>query len=256
MRQVVVAIFLTLYACLNCVSPAWGFDLQDINDRWQGSAHALNGINCTQCHQDQESKTIVATPSYESCQSCHEQAVDTFLLGKHGIRLLENKSPLTPAMANIPMQPSAHDRIMNCNTCHDVHSVNTVTAAVDACLSCHNDTHSLNYNQSPHGKLFVEVKATLPRPDAQSITCATCHLPRHVVGNGSNAKTGVNHNNTFTLLPRDRMVKEVCLNCHGMEYSFNNIFDDEVVESNFAYGSEQDLQTLQMIRAASANRSN
>ncbi|MEY2977818.1 MAG: hypothetical protein RLZZ435_1957, partial [Cyanobacteriota bacterium] len=44
--------------------------------------------------------------------------------------------------------------------------------------------------------------------------------------------------------------------CHGMEYSFNNIFDDEVVESNFAYGSEQDLQTLQMIRAASANRSN
>lgn len=254
--------FILVFCCCICVTlsgtlPVWGLtdqDVQEISDRWQSSAHAFNGINCTSCHQDRESKTLVYHPGYESCQSCHDKSVKTFLLGKHGIRLLENLSPLTPHMAQIPMQPSADDRIMNCNTCHDVHSVNTVPASVDSCLTCHNDSHSLNYNKSPHGQLFAESRAGLARPTSQSITCATCHLPRQILEPGSEPKIGVNHNNTFTLLPRDRMVKEVCMNCHGMEYSFNNIFDDEVVESNFSYPSRQDLQTLKMIREANVNR--
>lgn len=227
-------------------------ELQQITDRWQNSAHALAEINCTSCHQAENSQIIVAHPNHESCQSCHQTQVDTFLLGKHGIRLLEGESPLTPALAHLPMKGKALDKTMNCNTCHDVHSVNTALAAVDACLTCHNDAHSLNYKSSKHGQLWL-AQGRLPRPTEQSTTCATCHLPRQV--SESTEGVTVNHNSTYTLKPRDRMVKEVCMNCHGMEFAYNSIFDDDLVESNFARPPTQNLDTIEMVRALEQERS-
>lgn len=251
-RWVVFAIALLLWTPQAlAVSDA---ELQEITQQWQNSAHALAEVNCSSCHQDKQTKQFVAQPTHESCQSCHEQSVETFLLGKHGIRLLEGQSPLTPAMAHLPMKDDAQDRVMNCNTCHDVHTANTRVAAVDSCLSCHNDQHSRNYQNSKHAQLWQK-EGALPRPSAQSTTCATCHLPRHDIGTKSKAQVVVNHNNTYTLLPRDRMVKEVCMNCHGMEYSHNSIFDDELVTSNFARPPTQELQTLEMVRALETKRS-
>ena len=98
-------------------------ELVEINQLWEGSAHALADVNCSSCHQDSETKELVVQPTQESCQSCHEVAVETFLYGKHGIRISEGLSPLTPAMAHLPMKESAMDKQMNCNTCHNVHSV-------------------------------------------------------------------------------------------------------------------------------------
>jgi hypothetical protein len=87
--------------------------LDEISELWQGSAHAIANVNCSSCHQDEETKALIAHPDHESCRTCHEQAVETFLFGKHGIRLNEGLSPLTPAMAQIPderdRQASADD---------------------------------------------------------------------------------------------------------------------------------------------------
>ena len=224
--------------------------LNEINNLWRGSSHALADVNCSSCHQNEETKKFVANPNHESCQSCHDNEVETFLLGKHGIRILEGLSPLTPAMAHIPMKESAIDKQMNCNTCHDVHSVNTYTAAVDSCLTCHNDTHSLNYPNSKHAQIFADA-GSLPRPNEESITCATCHLPRQEI----NQTIVVNHNNTYTLLPRDRMVKEVCMHCHSVEYAYNSIFDDELVEANFARPPTLKLETFELVRALEKKRS-
>ncbi|MBE9029782.1 cytochrome c3 family protein [filamentous cyanobacterium LEGE 11480] len=224
--------------------------LETINQQWKGSAHALNDVNCASCHKDKKTKALVNNLGPESCKSCHEGEVDTFLLGKHGIRLLEKQSPLTPDRARIPMQADAHSKSMNCNACHNVHSVKTVPAAVDSCLTCHSDQHSLNYEKSKHAQLFQAKAARLPRPDQASVTCATCHLPRSLMDEDDEDSVFVNHNNTYTLLPRDRMVRDVCMNCHGMEYSYNNIFDDENVEANFDHASTQDLKTLEMMRTA------
>ncbi|MEM1278511.1 MAG: hypothetical protein AAGG53_00525 [Cyanobacteria bacterium P01_H01_bin.152] len=220
---------------------------------WQTSAHALNEVNCSSCHETSDTNEFVARPGVESCQTCHQQDVDTFFLGKHGIRLLEGNTPLTPAMARLPMQPDAMSLQMTCNSCHDVHSVNTVQAAVDSCLTCHSDTHSLNYENSTHAALFTADRS-LPRPSASSVSCATCHLPRHEVGSGDSVFTQVNHNNTYTLLPRDRMVKDVCMNCHGMEYSYNSIFDDDLVEANFDAPPTLALETFDLVRAFEERR--
>lgn len=224
--------------------------LQEIEQQWQGSAHALAEVNCSSCHQNEATKEVVAKPGVESCRSCHENSVDTFLLGKHGIRTLEKMSPLTPAMAHIPMKDSAKQLEVNCNSCHNVHSVNTAVAATDSCLTCHNDKHSLNYKDSPHAKMVSNLNE-LPRPNEGAVTCATCHLPRVKVGK----TVMVNHNNTYNLLPRDRMVKEVCLNCHGLEHAYNSIFDDEIVEINFARMPTQKMETFDLVRALEKKRS-
>ena len=224
--------------------------LEEIERQWQGSVHALSEVNCSSCHQNEETKAFIAHPTEESCRSCHENSVDTFLLGKHGIRTLEGLSPLTPTMAHLPMKASSLEQQMNCNTCHNVHTVDTYQAAVDSCLTCHSDNHSLNYKNSPHAQIFRQI-GTLPRPNADSVTCATCHLPREVSGE----TILVNHNNTYTLKPRDRMVKEVCMNCHGVEHAYNSIFDDELVEANFARPPNQELLTFKLVRDLEKKRS-
>ena len=239
--------FLSGEARADKISPT---QLEDIKQQWQNSPHALAEVNCSSCHQDEATKQLVVKPTEESCRSCHENSVETFLLGKHGIRTLESLSPLTPAMAHLPMKESARNTPMTCNSCHNVHSVNTAVAATDSCLTCHDDNHSLNYQNSPHAKIVANV-SSLPRPNQQAVTCATCHLPRTEVGE----TVLVNHNNTYTLLPRDRMVKDVCLNCHGVEHAYNSIFDDEIVEANFASPPTQKMETFELVRALEKKRS-
>jgi len=230
-------------------------ELQEINQQWETSVHALNDVNCASCHQSEETKAFVAKPDHESCQSCHENSVDTFLLGKHGIRTLEGQSPLTPAMARLPMQHDAFDKQMNCNTCHNVHTVDTQQASVDACLTCHNDQHSLNYKNSKHAKAVFASSDSLPRPGAESVTCATCHLPRTAQKKGDGTLlVKVNHNNTYNLKPADRMVGDVCMSCHGVEYSYNSIFDDDLVEANFDRPPTLSHQSFDLMRDAEKRR--
>ncbi|MGB7484965.1 MAG: cytochrome c3 family protein, partial [Phormidesmis sp.] len=234
-------------------------ELETINQQWQTSVHALNGVNCASCHQTEETKAFITQPTYESCQSCHENPVETFLLGKHGVRLLEGESPLQPKMARLPMKHDAFNQQMNCNTCHNAHTVNTLQASVDSCLTCHNDTHSLNYENSKHGKaVFAAIAAnpTLPRPSDEMVTCATCHLPRTAQKKGDGTLlVKVNHNNTYTLKPRDRMVGDVCMNCHGMEYSYNSIFDDALVKADFDRPPTLEHPSFKLVRAAEDKRS-
>ena len=253
-----LTIFLLLLIVIGMGFPAKATTEQELNEminHWYASAHALNQVNCTSCHQDSKTNDFVAKPSHESCQSCHEDAVNTFLLGKHGIRLLEGESALTPAMARLPMKHDVRHKQMNCNACHDVHSVDTMQASVDACLTCHNDNHSLNYKNSKHASLF-SASGELIRPGPTAVTCATCHLPR--VGTKKSDGTilvKVNHNNTYTLLPQDRMVSDVCLNCHGVEYAYNSIFDPELVEANFDRPPTLSLETFDLMRALEERRS-
>ncbi|MEM9904648.1 MAG: cytochrome c3 family protein [Cyanobacteria bacterium P01_D01_bin.44] len=250
--------FLTLVLCFSYALPVEATTQQELNEitgQWETSAHALNDVNCASCHQDSETNAFVAEPDHESCQSCHEDSVNTFLLGKHGIRLLEGETPLTPAMARLPMKHDAFQKQMTCNACHNVHSIDTVQASVDACLTCHNDTHSLNYKNSKHAELFA-AEGELPRPGATAVTCATCHLPR--ISTSSSEETAVvkvNHNNTYTLKPQDRMVGDVCMNCHGVEYAYNSIFDAELVEANFDRPPTLELETFDLMRAFEERRS-
>jgi predicted CXXCH cytochrome family protein len=196
---------------------------------WRSSIHAVSDVNCMDCHKGPAGPA--RTPGPKSCERCHRFEVESFHAGKHGVRYTLDQPPLAPAMARRPMKPDARASL-SCAVCHDPHRLDTRRAATEACLACHDDPHSTSFKHSKHFATPAQEDGG-GRVGPRAVTCATCHLPRTKVEGDEGTRVAVNHNNSFTLWPRDRMVKEVCLACHGLEFALTSILDDALVTSNF-----------------------
>lgn len=201
---------------------------------WAATSHAHAGVNCRDCHQPKDQPQWIARPGHEACNHCHERETKGFLEGKHGMRLAQqNLPPMTPALARLPMQPDAHDRVLGCTSCHGAHAFNTRTAAADACLGCHDDKHSRAYEGSPHERLW-RAEQSGAVPPRRGVACATCHLPRtiHQQDKGD-TRIRVEHNQNWNLRPNEKMVKSVCLNCHGLGFALDALADPALIANNF-----------------------
>jgi hypothetical protein len=192
---------------------------------WRASAHADTGVGCLDCHAP-------GAAAEASCSRCHGFEDKTFRTGKHGVRRAVGLPDLSPADARLPMKPDAPARL-GCGTCHEPHSVDTRAAAVEACRACHDDRHTRAFAASPHARTLMHSRGE-ERPAAASVTCATCHLPRVEHESEGGWRVAVNHGNTLTLRPRDRMLKMVCQDCHGLRFALSALYDDALVERNFA----------------------
>ncbi|MCP5163184.1 MAG: cytochrome c3 family protein [Hahellaceae bacterium] len=218
-------------------------------EAWANSAHALSGINCGACHTndsnpmapDRADDTRHAgwqnTPDITGCRNCHENQWQGFTQGHHGMRLdarlagNKNKpaSPLQVADARLPMNPDAGHQSLTCNSCHDPHEPDLKKAATEACLGCHADKHSQNFNRSPHGQLWQQ--ALVDTRDIESaVSCATCHMPRLL---GEQGAIHVEHNQSSTLRPNEKMIRPVCMNCHSLSESIDALADPLLIERNF-----------------------
>lgn len=222
--------------------------------RWKRSIHALKKVNCMDCHTG-AGGAFYRRPDEASCKRCHRFEVESFHGGKHGARRALNLTPLRPEDARLPMKAVGNNRPkqVGCGTCHDPHTVDTRPAAVDACLSCHDVLHSRSFGGSKHSATLRASTEGL-RHGPQAVTCATCHLPRMKVEEEKRPRVAVNHNNTFSLRPRDRMVKMVCLTCHGLELAMTSIMDAQLVRNNFKGRPRQRLETFLMIEALLADK--
>ncbi|OZG71159.1 hypothetical protein BTA51_22555 [Hahella sp. CCB-MM4] len=207
----------------------------EVMDDWLQTSHAAAGVNCSGCHQSSGS-TWVDKPGLESCQSCHQQEAETFLQGKHGMRLAGSGdlplSPMTPAMGRLPFKTDALETELTCTTCHGAHRFDTWKAAVESCLGCHNDEHSRNYPDSPHATLRELEHQGLADPGT-GVSCATCHMPRlESAGLGGEA-IQVMHNQNDNLRPNEKMIRSVCMDCHGFPFSLDALADPELIRNNF-----------------------
>lgn len=226
----------------------------DILADWAASAHATADVNCGSCHSD-ESESWVEKPSYEVCATCHDYEVDTFLQGKHGMRLATSLEPLDPASSQMSLSDaaSAHN---GCNNCHKPHDYDRQFAATDACLVCHADDHSLAFKSSPHGLLSQNAAISALSTEPETIvTCATCHMPsiseketeaeaaiginiaHNKVLSGDLADIEIfhiNHNQNDNLRPNEKMIRPVCMQCHGLAFSIDALADPELIKSNFS----------------------
>ncbi|WP_411827188.1 cytochrome c3 family protein [Luteolibacter sp. AS25] len=203
---------------------------QEILDSWQHSSHAAAGINCSECHGGAETqKAWVDQPDHTSCSSCHSYEVETFLKGKHGMRLAAGLSPMTPGTARSPMKKDAAHASLSCSSCHDSHSVDRQFASQQACIQCHDDDHTKNYAGSPHAKLWENELAGIS-PIGSGVSCATCHLPATSQGDGFAA----NHNQNQNLTPNEKMLKDTCMQCHGMQFSMDSLADRDLITANFS----------------------
>ena len=218
---------------------------QDLAFEWSISSHAQAGVNCTDCHQD-AAEQWVEKPDFTSCQSCHEYETETFLQSRHGMRLGIGLSPMTPSQARLPMHAGAAHKELSCVSCHSNHSFETKFAAVDACMSCHDDDHTNAYKNSKHYQLWIN-EATGAAPAGTGVSCATCHLPRIEVTEFGEEKTKVLHNQNDVLRPNEKMIRPVCIQCHGVGFSIDALADPELIDRNFLGQPKANVESIDMV---------
>lgn len=224
-----------------------------IIDDWARTAHAASGVNCSACHQptDAEGKTgdWQNRPGINGCQACHAIEIERFGLGKHGMRIAAGLSPMQPAMARLPMREDTGHESLDCNSCHPGHRFDTGHAAVDACLQCHADEHSLAYEGSPHHELWRKEIEGSGKPGS-GVSCASCHMPRvdHDVSDWLSRKI-VDHNQSASLAPNSKMIRPACLHCHGLGFAIDALADRELIDNNFRGEPQTQVESIALARA-------
>ena len=220
-----------------------------VND-WLATAHARGGVNCSGCHKAERegAATWVKQPDHKVCTECHEQEVKGFLAGKHGMRLAESLPPMTPAQARQPMHATSGHKALGCTSCHSAHRFDTRKAALEACTGCHDDKHTSAYKQSPHAKLWSDEIAGRA-PQGSGVSCASCHMPRteYRVPGMDAKRLLVQHNQSDNLRPNEKMIRPVCMSCHGLGFTINALADPALVANNFSGAPKVRIDSLDMV---------
>ncbi|MCH9806687.1 MAG: cytochrome c3 family protein [Alphaproteobacteria bacterium] len=227
-----------------------------IVSEWLATSHAKGGVNCSGCHapESKSAEDIAANwtdkPSHKVCSTCHEMETATWLQGKHGMRLAKDMlsqteglfglfrdkplTPMRPELARLPMQSKAAHSELTCTSCHSSHAFDTKQAAVASCSGCHADEHTKAYEGSPHHKLLV-AELSGRGEKGTGVSCATCHMPRAWMEDegGYEEFLVANHNQNANLRPNEKMIRSVCMNCHGLGFSINALADRELIKRNF-----------------------
>jgi formate-dependent nitrite reductase cytochrome c552 subunit len=190
----------------------------------------------------------VKRPDHRVCAACHEPETRGFLAGKHGMRLAEGLAPMTPARARQPMHAKARAVELTCTSCHGAHRFDTKKAAVEACTGCHRDEHTAAYERSPHFALWKKELAG-ELPPGSGVSCASCHLPREEFrAPGMDAKRVlVQHNQNDNLRPSEKMIRPVCMSCHGLGYSIDALADSTLIQENFLGRPRVHVRSLDMV---------
>ena len=214
----------------------------EVEAHWLASSHAQAGISCSGCHE--QSGEWQQDPGVEACASCHTKESEGFLKGKHGMRLDQGLSPMHPGMARLDFKDDADQSGLDCASCHDPHQPNLKEAAVEACVSCHNDEHSQNYFDSPHFALWQK-ELNGEAEENTGVACATCHMP--AVANKFNPnKVHIEHNQSLYLRPNEKMIRPVCLSCHSLEFSIDALADEALIKNNFNGQPSVHVRSIEM----------
>lgn len=220
---------------------------------WLETAHARSGVNCSACHMaaenDADSRVWNDHPDHRACSQCHKLEVERFERGKHGMRLAVGLSPMTPAQARLPMKADAAHQQLGCNSCHPAHRFDTREAAVDACLGCHDDRHSLAYKQSAHFQLWEKERSGTGKAGS-GVSCASCHMPRidYDVSDWM-SRIVVDHNQNATLSPNEKMIRPACMHCHGLGFTLDALADRNLIENNFQGPPARHVKSMDMAQA-------
>ena len=254
----------------DAVAPAAALVEPAALDRWAGSGHAAAGVNCAACHApdvgegapraEVEARWIVA-PDTSVCEACHKPEARSFARGRHGMRrhpliaaprdpnrrleaiglggvlpkavagwLADPPHPtrMTVADARLPMRADAAHQSLDCGTCHRPHAVDTRRAAAEACASCHDDPHTRAWFGSIHHALW-QAELAGEAPPGTGVSCATCHMAK-VERDG---RIVTSHNQNDMLRPNEKMIRPVCLDCHGLGFALDALADAALVARNF-----------------------
>ena len=235
----------------------FGTDLGAVNvlNDWASTAHASAGVNCSGCHlqtpSDETEADSKSDPvwsrevSVQMCGTCHPGQMETFFQGHHGMRLAAGLSAMTTGNSRISMHVDAAHRQLDCNACHSGHRFDTEYASVDACLKCHADDHSQAFLTTSHYTAWQnEIAGTAPA--GNGVSCATCHMPRVEDDDGN---VWANHNQNDNLRPNEKMIRDVCMQCHGLGFSIDALADPQLIENCFAETPVVHVESIDLVKA-------
>jgi hypothetical protein len=165
------------------------------------------------------------------------------------MRLAADLAPMRPGEARLPMRPEVSHTELGCSSCHQAHRFDVQVAAVDACLECHGDQHSLAYKQGPHFSLWKQEQDGEGEPGS-GVSCASCHMPRVDFDvNDWMSRIMVEHNQNATLSPNEKMIRPACLNCHGLAFSLDALADEALIENNFQGRPAVHVESMELAEA-------
>jgi len=225
------------------------FNDNRVTHEWETTSHAAAGVNCSACHEEKSSDnkiTWIEKPDEKSCKGCHSEEVKGFLDGKHGMKIKAGLGAMKPSEARQPMRITSHDKELSCVSCHSSHKFDVQHASVEACLGCHNDTHSQSYKQSAHFNTWhKELNGQAEKNTG--VSCASCHMPRQLKRVGEHEVVLVEHNQNLNLRPNEKMLRGVCMNCHGLAFSIDALADEKLIENNFKGMPSVHIESIDMV---------
>lgn len=186
------------------------------------SAHGDAGLSCASCHSGAD-QAWIEKPNVNECRQCHETEATSFTEGKHGMRLAQGLTAMSPGLSEGAFQTASSEVHQGCNTCHSAHTTDTEFAETEACLTCHADEHSLAFNSSAHASA----------EGGDLVSCATCHMPRVEHERFGQVTTVVQHNQNDNLRPNEKMIRGVCMDCHSLAFAIDALADEELIKKNF-----------------------
>ncbi|RMF19200.1 MAG: hypothetical protein D6758_02505 [Gammaproteobacteria bacterium] len=199
---------------------------------WRLPASTLTGkhpgldSNCANCHASDRADMPgwITLPPDQACGACHQFQRNGFQSSRHGVRTkwgIDNQVAriLGARTKTTGIRSDALAREQGCTTCHRLHEPGPVT--VQTCRACHDGPHSRAFETSPH--------ATLTRGE-QPFSCATCHFPKARTARG---RVQTHHNASANLRPNEKMVRTVCLDCHGLGFTLDALAQPELIRTNF-----------------------
>ena len=77
------------------------------------------------------------------------------------------------------------------------------------------------------------------------VSCATCHLPREPHREGDEEVVRVQHNQNDNRRPNEKMMRNVCLKCHGAQFSLDALADRADRPSEADRHTEQNCESKQ-----------
>ncbi|MDF2232891.1 ammonia-forming cytochrome c nitrite reductase subunit c552 [Albimonas sp. CAU 1670] len=241
-------------------------------EAWAASAHAETGVTCAACHapkaRDTEALAAEWSDAFDlkACAKCHRDEAQTWTEGRHGMafhagvakpRQLDKRlkaiglkgweedlpaairawladaepaRPMSVAASKLPMKPEAAHQVLTCAACHDPHAPDRRLARVETCASCHDDDHSRAYFASPHYALFLAEMAGEGAPGS-GVGCADCHMPK--IEDPASGRVFTTHDQNAYLRPNEKMIRPVCMDCHGLGFAIDALADPALVRTNF-----------------------
>ena len=200
-------------SCLSC------HDKDTKRHQWDGSAHQVNDVSCTSCHQIHTGNDKVRNKKTqpEVCFSCHkEQRADSKKISHH---------PITEGK-------------VTCSDCHSPHGSNgpkmlKKNTLNETCFTCHAEkrgpflwehqpvTEDCSNCHSAHGSNITPLlKSRAP------FMCQECHNGPHsssspVAGNAAGIQGGLTATTGTFVNPGTSAAGRGCMNCHSMVHGSN-----------------------------------